>query len=276
MKTNFKLGLITTALMLLFSIPSSLFAQNKTVDQSSKILTKEQQDSIIWAFPKQVDGMVYFKDQSKGNVPAKLNYNYYSQITTFENPKPTNEEDSILKLDNVNEVFMIVMGPKTFIPIGSTLGELLVDDVVCLVDSKKVNVTEAKTGAYGTGGSTSSISNVQSIDGNAGSRSGGGKGMDGSNGSSTSFSGANYSASANQYNFSANVKFMISNYFFLMKDMKLYPLTRKNLKKNFPHIEDFIEQYITDNKPDFSNKEDMVTFISLCNGRENEAKHSAK
>lgn len=256
-----KTTLILSILFCLLSLES--IAQKKNKFEQEKI-EKRKQDSIILAFPEFIDGVVYFKNQTKNN--AKLNYNHYKQELLFMG-KDANNEDAALKVDNMSEISFVVMDDRSFIPIGTALGEILVNDIVGLVLSKKVNVLEKKVGAYGTGGSTASISNVQSIQG-SGQSSGSAQGAMSSPGqSATSYSGTNHSGSANQHTFSADVEFKNDERLFLMKDLKVYPLTKKNLLKRFPKISDFIDQYIEENNPDFSDEEDMIKFVSICNGQ---------
>lgn len=212
-------------------------------EQSKKFtnLSQAQQDSLILAFPQFMPGTVIFKNMSQAK--ADVNYNYHNQQFLFK------ENGEIKKMDNLKDVVMITVGKQVFIPLSKGLGQILIDDEVCLVESRKINVQEVKTGAYGSGGSTASISNLQSVDGTS----------------------SNTGVFTSHQTFSTNAIFVIDTRFFLMKDMELYVATKKNFLKCFPKCTAFIEQYIAENKPDYTDEAQMRTFVALCNVKEKEA-----
>lgn len=218
-------------------------------------LTKAQQDSIIFAFPKCTEGTVYMKDGSVAR--AKLNYNFYEPQVLFWNDKPEFPGDSLRRLDNLTEVILIEIGDRTFVPALSGLGEVILNNRISLIQTKKVNISEKKTGAYGTGGSTSSIRNVSSINNN---------GTTGGN-----YSGQTSFASV-KYEFSSNSELSVDYTLFLMKDGKVYPLTKKNLSKLFPKASSFIKQYLEEQKPDLDNPQDMLDLVNLANANEQSGK----
>ncbi|MEG1572621.1 MAG: hypothetical protein RR190_00715 [Bacteroidales bacterium] len=198
-------------------------------------LNQAQQDSLILAFPKFTAGTVIFENMSQAK--ADLNYNYYNQQVLFL------EKGEIKKMDNLKDVVMITVGKRIFIPVSPGLGEVLIDDEVCLIESRKINVQEVKTGAYGSGGATASISNLQGVN------------------------GSNTSGSAYQHSFGTNASFFIDMRFFLMKDMKTYIANKKNFLKCFSACSEFVEKYITDHKPDYTDASQMRTFVALCNAQ---------
>lgn len=214
-------------------------------------LTKKQQDSIIFAFPGCTDGTVYFKNGDV--VRAKLNYNYYEPQVLFYNDKPEFEGDSLRRLDNLADVLLIEIGDRSFVPVLGGLGEIILNHKVKLILSKKVNIEEKKTGAYGTGGSTSSIRSVSGVSNN-GTAGGGYTGQ-------TSFTNV-------EYDFSKSSELNIDIRLFLMKDDKIAPITKKNLTKYFPQAAGFIKQYIEEQNPDLDNPEQMINMINLANANE--------
>lgn len=216
-------------------------------------LTKEQRDSIIFAFPSCTPGTVYMNDGSIAKVD--LNYNYYEPQVLFRNEDPTSPEDTLRRLDNMENVILIEIGDRSFVPVlGSGLGEIILNNQVqvSVVMTKKVNIEEKKTGAYGTGGSTSSIRSVSSFTGTSGVTSGG------SYTGQTSFTNVNY-------DFASNAELTIDQRLFLMKDGKVVPVSKKNLAKMFPKAASFIKQYIDEQKPDLENPEEVINLVNLAN-----------
>ncbi|MDE6494038.1 MAG: hypothetical protein K2L50_05645 [Bacteroidales bacterium] len=209
-------------------------------------LTKRQQDSIIFAFPYCMPGTVYFKDGSVSN--AKLNYNYYDPQVLFRNDKPESPEDTLRRLDNLSNVQLILIGERMFVPVLSGLGEVILNNRIRLILSRKVNIEEKKTGAYGTGGSTSSIRSVSGINSNGTNSSG--------------YTGQTSFASV-EYDFASTSELSIDNRLFLMKDTKLVPLTKKNLLKMFPGAADFINRYLEEQKPALDDPEAMKNMVNL-------------
>lgn len=225
-------------------------------DGSLKKLTQEEQDSIVFVHPTFTDGTVLFRNGQRSQ--AEMNYNCYSQQLLFKQ-KNAKGETEILSVSNMPDIMMVSIADMTFLPVGNTLAEILIDDRVSLLSSRKVSSTEKKTGAYGTGGNTASISNLTSFD--AGSAVSQGATADGgTTGYATSGAGAGLDRSS----FGPNSTLTVSTRLFLMKDMKVIPLTKKNLLKSFPKSTAFIEQYFANNKVDLSNPEQMTTLIGLC------------
>lgn len=178
-------------------------------------LTKAQRDSLIFAFPNCTPGSVYMKDGSI--IHARLNYNFYESKVLFINDKPEFEGDTLRTLDNLNDILLIEIGDRSFVPVlaGTGLGEIVLNNRVKLIVSKKVNITEKKTGAYGTSGSTSSSRKVSGFTGNG-------------------TSGGNYSGQTSfatvAYDFENNAEISIDERLFLMKEDKLSPLTKKTVR----------------------------------------------
>lgn len=210
-------------------------------------LSKHQQDSIMFAFPHCTKGTVYFKDGSVYN--GKLNYNYYEPQVLFRNDKPTAPDDTLRRLDNLSDVLLIQIGDKQFVPVLSGMGEIVLNQKISLVLSRKVNVEEKKTGAYGTGGSTSSIRAVSGFSSNNGTASGSYSGQ-------TTFTNVNY-------DFANNAEISVDNRLFLLKDGKVSPVTKKNLLKHFPAAADYINRYMEEQKPDLDDVEQMKNFVNL-------------
>lgn len=251
------------SLLLLISLSTSLLAQT-TVGERGKVFTKAEQDSILLAFLDFTPGKVYYENQTV--VPAKLNYHYFSQEVLFL------QNEEIMKLDNLSEVVLITIGKRAFIPIGKTLAEIIInedDKNIGLIESKKINIQEFKAGAYGTGGSTAAISNVQGIQGSGGTREGGsGAGASAGTaggGSGAGMSGADYSGSANQHTFGGNITMTQDTRYFLYKDMKPIIATKKNFYKCYPKSKAFIDEYIATYKPSFNDKADLIRFVNACN-----------
>ncbi|MCM1531284.1 MAG: hypothetical protein NC048_05140 [Bacteroides sp.] len=210
-------------------------------------LTKQQQDSILFAFPHCTKGTVYFKNGSVYN--GRLNYNHYEPQVLFRNDKPESPEDTLRRLDNLADVLMIQIGDRQFVPVLSGLGEIVLNNKVSLILSRKVNIEEKKTGAYGTGGSTSSIRAVSGFSSNNGTSSGSYSGQ-------TTFTNVNY-------DFAANSELSIDDRLFLLKDGKVTPLTKKSLLKHFPAAANYINRYIEEQKPDLDNVDQMRNFVNL-------------
>ncbi len=236
----------TKILTLLASILLISFAARGQKKVTMGDLTKQQQDSIIFAFPACTKGTVYFKNGSVYN--GKLNYNYYNPQVLFRNDKPVSPEDTLRRLDNLADVVMIEIGDKRFVPVLSGIGEIILDNKTSLVLSRKVNIEEKKTGAYGTGGSTSSIRSVSGFSNNGTS--------DGSYSGQTSFTNV-------EYDFAANSEISVDNRLFLLKDGKVSPLTKKSLLKHFPGAADYINRYLEEQKPDLDDVDQMRNFVNL-------------
>lgn len=239
-------------------LPALLVALLATKPASAQItmgdLTKQQQDSIIFAFPRCTPGTVYMKDGSIAK--NRLNYNYYEPQVLFINDKPTSPEDTLRRLDDLNSVMLIEIGDRAFVPVmGVSLGEIIWDNRnISLVMTKKVNIEEKKVGAYGTGGSTSSIQSVSSFTGASGvSGSGNYTGK-------TTFTAVNY-------DFASNAELTTDIRLFLMQGTKLLPVSKKNLAKMFPKAADYIKKYIDEQKPDLENPEDVINLVNLANAQ---------
>lgn len=216
-------------------------------------LSKEQQDSIIFAFPKATEGTIYYKDGSIAK--SRFNYNYYEPQLLFWKDKPEFPEDTLRRLNDMNNIVVVEIGDRTFVPALSGLGELILNNRISLISCKKVNISEKKTGAYGTGGSTSSIRNVSSFSNTNGTTSGG------------TYTGQT-TAGVVRYDFSDNSELSVAYTLFLMKDGKTYPLTKKNLLKLFPKAAGFISQYLEEQKPDLDSPQDMLNLVNLANANE--------
>ena len=225
-------------------------------DGSLKKLTQEEQDSIVFVHPTFIEGTVLFLNGQRSQ--AEMNYNCYSQQLLFKQKNAKGETD-ILSVSNMPDILMVSIADKTFMPVGNSLAEVLVDDRVSLLSARKVSSTEKKTGGYGTGGNTAAISNLTSFDGGtAVSQTGTADG--GTTTHATSGAGAGLDRSA----FGPNSTLTVSTRLFLMKDMKIIPLTKKNLLKAFPKSGAFIERYFELNKVDLANAEQMTALIGLC------------
>lgn len=117
-----------------------------------------------------------------------------------------------------------------------------------------MNIEEKKAGAYGTGGSTSSIQSVSSFTGSSGvNRSGNYTGQ-------TSFTSVNY-------DFASNAELSIDTRLFLLQGTKTLPVSKKNLTKAFPKAANFIKQYIDEQKPDLENPQEVINLINLANAQ---------
>ena len=215
-------------------------------------LSKAQQDSIIFAFPRATEGTLYYKDGSIAK--SRFNYNYYEPQLLFWNDKPEFAEDTLRRLNDLSNIVVAEIGDRTFVPALSGLGELILNNRISLISCKKVNISEKKTGAYGTGGSTASIRNVSSFNSN------------GTTGSET-YTGQT-TASVVKYEFSSNSELSVAYTLFLMKDGKTYPLTKKILLKLFPKAAGFISQYLEEQKPDLDSPQDMLNLVNLANANE--------
>ncbi len=226
-------------------------------DGSLKKLTQYEQDSIVFVHPTFTKGVVLFRSGQRQTV-NEMNYNCFSQQLLYKEKNAKGEID-ILSVKNMADIMMVQIGDLTFIPVGNTLAEVLIDDKVSLLASRKVTNTEKKTGAYGTGGNTAAISNLTSFDAGA-AVSQGSTADKGTTGYATSGAGAGLDRSS----FGPNATLSVSKKLHLMKYGETMPLTKKNLLKAFPKSAAFINQYFTDNKPDVSNADEMTTLVGLC------------
>ena len=214
----------------LCGLTAGLFGQASITlrDGSLKKLTQEEQDSIVFVHPTITEGTVLFRNGQRSQ--AEMNYNCFSQQLLFKQQNAKGETD-ILSVSNMPDILMVSIADKTYMPVGNALAEILVDDRVSLLSSRKVSNTEKKTGGDGTGGNTAAIS-----------------------------AGAGLDRSA----FGPNSILTVSTRLFLMKDMKIIPLTKKNLLKSFPKSGAFIERYFELNKVDLGDADQMTTLIGLC------------
>lgn len=241
--------ILSAVLMLALSCAAGLSAQHKITMGD---LSQAQQDSIIFAFPQATEGTLYYKDGSVAK--SKFNYNFYEPQLLFWNDKPEFPEDTLRRLNDLSNIVVAEIGDRTFVPALSGLGEMILSNRISLISCKKVNISEKKTGAYGTGGSTSSIRNVSSFNSNGTTSSG-------------TYTGQTTS-SVVKYEFSSNSEISVAYTLFLLKDGKTYPLTKKNLLKLFPKASGFISQYLEEQKPDLDNPQDMLNLVNLANANE--------
>lgn len=239
----------------ILSIPAFLLALASLMPASAQItmgeLSKQQRDSIIFAFPACTSGTMYMQDGSIAK--EKFNYNYYEPQLLFINREPTAPEDTLRRFDNLAAVSVVEIGDRTFVPVLGGLGEIIFNDKannVSLVISKKVNIEEKKTGAYGTGGSTSSIRSVSSFTGASGV-------------SSSGYTGQSNFTSVN-YDFDSNAELSVDIRLFLLKGTKIIPVSKKNLAKMYPKAEDFIKKYFDEQKPDIENPQDVINLMNLA------------
>lgn len=250
-----KFFLLATALC--FAI-EGLFSQASISlrDGSLKKLTQREQDSIVFSYPDFEQGMVLFRNGSRQK--AELNYNHYSQQLLYKQANDKGSSD-ILRVTNMNDIQMVSIGEYTYLPVGNALAQILVDDVVSLLASRKVNAVEKKMGAYGTGGNTSAITNLTSYD--AGTAVSQGATADGAG---TSYAGSGYGAGLDRSNFGPNTTLTVDYKLFLLHNQKAVPLTKKALIKAFPKSQSFIENYLNEQKPNMSSAEEMTKLLGLC------------
>ncbi|MDE6630111.1 MAG: hypothetical protein K2K11_01650, partial [Bacteroidales bacterium] len=94
-------------------------------------LSKAQQDSIIFAFPKATEGTLYYKDGSIAK--SRFNYNYYEPQLLFWNDKPEFPEDTLRRLNDLSNIVVAEIGDRTFVPALSGLGELILNNRISLI-----------------------------------------------------------------------------------------------------------------------------------------------
>jgi hypothetical protein len=206
---------------------------------------KAQLDSMIFLAPGYAEGTVFLKDGSQVKTP--LSYNYHNQNILYLD----SETKKVLKIDNLQDIALIEINKRYFIPILGGLGELIACSSVCLVYFKKVNIETQKSGGYdGMGVSTSAIKAVRGSESRAGNYSGYGD-------EQTIYDGV----------ISEQIKMILNEKFFLCKlgETKTISLTKKNLLKMFPSAVSFINSYFDKNNPDLENFEQVKILVTLCN-----------
>ena len=60
----------------------------------------------------------------------------------------------------------------------------------------------------------------------------------------------------------AELRYTYTETFFLMKEDKYYPATKRNFERMFPDFKSKINQYVNENNLSFSKKEDLVTLFN--------------
>ncbi len=209
-------------------------AQTETVTMKSndnidnKLSTKTK-----YAFPEFTFGTVYFKNDPEAS--GKLNYNYLSNTIQFL------DNDEIKDVANQKSILLVQIGQTEFVPVGKGFGKVVFEGKkVSLIYNRQIIINEKRDLGYGGKTSTASVQNVTTIDS---------KGF-ASDGSATSLA-----------DMQQNVNITANDQYFLEKDAKMMPATKKGFYKCFPDLKAEIDQYISNKDFKFTSENDLIQLL---------------
>ncbi len=213
-------------------------------------------DPLAYVFTDFVEGRITLKDGTQ--ITTLLNYGYRWQDLLYYD-KNTKQ---ILQASNLQDILLIRVGNRYFIPVMSGVGELIVYGDVCLVYYKRLRMDEMnKSTSYGST-STAAIQNV------AAGRRPGETGSENSHLTHYIYDPTNPEQKSLSDRVKAGELRIVTQedfYLSVIGDTKVVPLTKKNLIKKFPEQASFIESYFAENKPNLQNKLDASRLVELLN-----------
>ena len=184
-------------------------------------------DSVKYVLPAFAEGSLVYKDG--GFSKGSFNISALDQTLRYID---TDGSEKAFYDDNV--VDRVTIGGVLFIrPQASYLGIVGIWDEVMLCVEKRLKFDDAKRGAYGTVSSTSNIKSIQVVGTGDGS----------------------------QFHFDGDLRYEIKETPYLYRKGRVYVPTKKLLCKFFPDKKDRIENYLRENKVDFSVYPDVAKLM---------------
>ena len=192
-----------------------------------------QEKVAHFVFPRFEKATVLYKNNNQSNT--ELNYN-----TATEEMIYVGDDGRRMAIHPIDQIDTVYIAGRKFVPVGRAFNEVLVSGNVPLYVSYKCKMTQAGSSVgYGTS-STTAVDNISSLMG----------------------SGALY-----EFKLPDNVKATPSkNYYIGLNGDNVKVSKLKSLAKEFPQLENQIEQYIKDNKLK-NNDIDFINVIEFINSK---------
>ena len=178
-------------------------------------------NSLRYVSPEYVEGSVQFKDGTR--YPAMLNIDIYNSSTLFISP-----EKDTLAVTNEKDIERVSLGSRMFFKTKNGYTEVLdMCGDVLLGCQRRLSILEIeKVGAFGMPTNSSSVQTI-----------------------STLYEGGN-SFELSKYK---NAKFKYEEIPVIISDGKNTPISDKTLKKYFPKKKESIDSYLSENKVDMKD-----------------------
>ena len=187
-------------------------------------------------FNKFIEGNVYFKNGSA--LIKELNYSVYSNEIYFY------DNDELLTISNLNKIRNVKIKGLIFIPYNKKFYELLYVKNYKLLKLRTVdfgNKTE-NTAIYGSGNQTSSVKQVKNINDHS----------------------LHYSIE-DKGKVDLEKELKVFNKFYILKDNRLSPLTKKKVLRIHKDKKKEIESFIKENNIRLTNEVDLIKLVEYCN-----------
>ncbi|MDR1054786.1 MAG: hypothetical protein LBL90_02960 [Prevotellaceae bacterium] len=218
---------VTILLSTLLSAQDNIFVVNMNTDLA-KVVNNQ------YLFSRFADGRVLYKNNSMAK--AKLNYNVFLNELQFI------ENGDTLAVANPEDIPMAVIDKYTLVNLGKKIGFVLVieqsHDMQLAMEHKILAKTPPAKGAYGIRSETASTTNIKDI-------------ITGTSGTLTRLP--------------VEVKLASdTKYYLINRDGKAIIANKKNFLKTFSNHKKEVEQYIAENKTDFSNVDKIKELFNYC------------
>jgi hypothetical protein len=209
------------------SAQSAIFKLNSIRDADSI-------NSIQYAYPNFKDGNVFFIN--KGVRAAKLNYGRVNCEILFK------ENNTILALNKLESVEKVTIANDTFLvsPAGGFVKQVKVyPDIILVKTSKLTFVDREKKAAFG---GYSSVARSQSV---------------------ITMPGIDHTNQ--RVTVDENLSYRLTDTFYLLtSSKKLIEATPKALLTVYPHYKNEVKNYVTHNKVDFNNEQDLNKLLQFA------------
>lgn len=186
---------------------------------------------MMFAFKEYIDAEIHLKNGTF--TTTKININLFTNDIFF-----MNGSNQVMVLGKPADIRKIIIGKDTWIPVDGVFGEIIhTKDTFSLVRVKQTKCNDIRKES-GFGGTTSTGS-VKSV---------------------TSFSQDNtthVALSVGEYDFETTVSYFIST------GSKIANADSRGFKKIFPDKKKEIDLYLKENKVNFKNEDDMISFLQV-------------
>ena len=200
-----------------------LFAQ----DQESNTSNEK-----IYFYDEFQPGTVHFADGSISR--AKLNYNFLLQDMQF-----LNAANEVLSLVRQPDLMYAKIGDDIFAPVDKGYAAVVLDGPVALLQKKHIVTKRRATGAYGIENNTDvGMEDVSLV-------------------SFVALPTSHEFTEARQRRIADNLIHRIEVTFYLMKDKKIYPATRRNFLRLYSEIRPELKRFLSEHPVDFRNGEHL-------------------
>lgn len=189
---------------------------------------------MMFAFKEYKDAEIHLKNGTF--TITRININLFTNDVFF-----MNSAQQVMVLGKPGDIGKIIIGENTWIPVDGAFGEIInTKDSLSLLRVKQTKCIDVRKES-GFGGTTSTGS-VKSV---------------------TSFSQDNtthVALSVGEYDFETSVSYYLS------MGSKTVNADLRGFRKQFPDQKKEIDLYLKENKVNFKNESDLISFLQICSG----------